>query len=127
MLAASWDAQYVARRSQVGHTHADIGVHPDVFLGAYNQYVQHCCRHFMLSMDQHEQRGLESVLSLFKAIFLDIGLTLDAYFARSTENLRQALELLWKTNVELKQFARTCLSRPEDAAGDRGQSVRRSA
>ena len=105
MLAADWNEQYVARRNQVGHTHADIGIHPDVFLGAYNQYVQHCMRQLMSGIDPPEQARLERLASVFKAIFLDIGLTLDAYFARSTESLRQALDMLWKANVELKQFA----------------------
>jgi signal transduction histidine kinase len=44
-------------------------------------------------------------LSLLKAIFFDVGLTLDAYFARSTTNLRHALDMYWRANAELRQFA----------------------
>jgi signal transduction histidine kinase len=40
-----------------------------------------------------------------KAVFFDIGLTLEAYFARMTANLRRALDLVYQANAELRQFA----------------------
>ena len=105
MLDAAWDEEYVERRHQVGDTHADVGIGPDVFLGAYNQYVQYCFRHLIPELGQRERADLERLLSVLKVIFLDVGLTLDAYFARSSESQRQALDMLWKANVELRQFA----------------------
>ena len=105
MLEAPWNEEYVQRRNQVGDTHADVGIEPDVFLGAYNQYAQYCFRHLMTGLGQREQADLDRLLSVLKVIFLDIGLTLDAYFARLIESQRQALDMLWKANVELKQFA----------------------
>jgi signal transduction histidine kinase len=105
MLEADWNAEYVQRRNQVGDTHADVGIEPDVFLGAYNLYAQYCFRHLMPGLGQREQADLDRLLSVLKVIFLDIGLTLDAYFARLIESQRQALDMLWKANVELKQFA----------------------
>lgn len=104
MLQAAWDETYVADRRQVGHKHAEIGLQPELFLGAYNQYVQHCFRHFLAGASPAEQAGLESLLSVLKAIFLDVGLTLDAYFESSTNRLRHALDLFWKANIELRQF-----------------------
>ena len=47
----------------------------------------------------------DKTVSLLKVIFLDIGLTLDAYSEQATHGLRQALELLLKANAELRQFA----------------------
>jgi signal transduction histidine kinase len=43
--------------------------------------------------------------SLVKAVLLDIGLTLDAYFSRLTDDLRQALDMYWRANAELRHFA----------------------
>jgi signal transduction histidine kinase len=105
MLEAVWDEAYVQRRHQVGDTHADVGIEPDVFLGAYNLYVQYCFQHLMPELSERDQANLNRLLSVLKVIFLDIGLTLDAYFARSIDSQRQALDMLWKANVELKQFA----------------------
>ena len=67
--------------------------------------MQYCFRHLIPGLGQREQADLDRLLSVLKVIFLDIGLTLDAYFARSIESQRQALDMLWKANIELKQFA----------------------
>src|SRR5487761_1238296 len=105
MLEARWDDDYFRRRHTVGRAHAEVGIEPQPFLGAYNQYVQHS---FQRLAEQHagDVEGFkQQALSLLKAIFFDIGLTLDAYFAQSTHKLRQALDMYWKANVELRQFA----------------------
>jgi len=105
MLAAQWSESYVAQRARVGDAHAEIGVNPELFLGAYNQYLQDCVRHFASGESPATREFLEQILSLVKVIFLDIGLTLDAYFMRSTESLRSALDMFWRANTELRQFA----------------------
>src|SRR5581483_8181592 len=105
MLEGDWSEAYVEQRKRVGQAHAEIGIEPVMFLGAYNQYVQLCFRHFAKKLDATGHEELERLLAAFKAIFLDIGLTLDAYFQQSTQRLRQALDMYWKANTELKQFA----------------------
>ena len=105
MLAAVWDEEYVQRRFRVGDVHAQVGINPEIFLGAYNQYLQFCVRHLADQFDEEARECAEQVLSLQKAVFLDIGLTLEAYFAQSTQSLRQALDLLYRANSDLRQFA----------------------
>ena len=105
MLEAKWDDEYVARRRQVGRVHADRGVAPQYFLGAYNQYVQHCLAYLMTAQQGDVSETTQRVASLLKAVFLDIGLTLDAYFVQLSNDLRQALDMYWDANNELKQFA----------------------
>lgn len=105
MLEAKWDDEYFARRRKVGLTHAEIGLEPQYFLGAYNQYLQYS---FQRLADAHvgdSETFKNQALSLLKAVFFDVGLTLDAYFERSTQNLRQALDMYWRSNAELRQFA----------------------
>ena len=105
MLEADVDEEYAAQRRRVGDIHAHVGISPQMFLGAYNQYLQFCLR--LLATDGRTPlpEFAEQVLSLLKAIFLDIELTLDAYFTEATHNLRQALDLVFRTNSELRQFA----------------------
>ena len=43
----------------------------------------------------------ERILSLQKAVFLDIGLTLEAYFTQSTQKLRQALDPIRMTEPQI--------------------------
>jgi signal transduction histidine kinase len=103
MLAAGWDDDYVNRRYRVGDAHAQIGLSPTSFLGAYNQYLQFCLRQLSTRFEGPELA--ETMLSLQKAVFLDIGLTLEAYFTQATLILRKALDLVYQANAELRQFA----------------------
>lgn len=109
LLACRWDDEFAAERRRAGEAHAVLGLQPEYFLGAYNQYVQHCFR-FVAGNGRAGGNGissgdLECLMSLVKAMFLDIGLTLDAYFSHSTRSLQQALDLYWRTNQDLRRFA----------------------
>jgi signal transduction histidine kinase len=105
LLEAQWNEAYVAQRNRVGEAHAHIGIDPELFLGAYNQFVQLAVRRYLTSDGRVPTPEVEATLSLFKAVFLDLGLTLEAYFSRATQTLRQALDMYWKANIELRQFA----------------------
>ncbi len=105
MLAADWDDPYVKQRYRVGDAHAAVGISPQIFLGAYNQYLQFCMRELSAELDEPGRRCAEQMLSLQKAVFLDIGLTLEAYFGQATHSLRKALDLVYQANSELRQFA----------------------
>ena len=105
MLEANWDESYVTQRRLVGDTHADVGISPQFFLGAYIQYIQFFLRSCGPDDSPQTKEFFEQTLSLLKAIFLDIGLTLDTYFLRSTQTMGGALDMLWKSNTELRQFA----------------------
>lgn len=105
MLHAQWGADYARRRYQVGEAHAERGLDPELFLAAYNQYLQLCIPKFAEEHGVEAGLFLRRVLALWKSIFLDIGLTLNAYFTETTQDLRQALDMYWKANVELHHFA----------------------
>jgi signal transduction histidine kinase len=105
LLEANLSAEYVAGRRRMGQAHAEVGLEPLWFLGAFNQYIQHCFKYFAALPDQDLGRYTAGTLSLLKFILLDIGLALDAYFARSMEQLRKALELYEQSNAELREFA----------------------
>lgn len=101
LFTAEWDEAYAARRQDVGKAHARKGIEPQYFLAGYFLYLEHCFRE--LAPDGDGQ--LDSMLSLLKAVFLDIGLALDAYFAQQTNDLHTALEMYWQANNELRHFA----------------------
>ncbi len=104
MLDADWNEQYVDKRYRVGDAHAQVGISPQIFLGAYNQYMQFCLRELSANLPGGSELP-EQLLSLQKAVFLDISLTLEAYFTHATQNLRKALDLVHRANTELQQFA----------------------
>ena len=89
MLEDDINDEYIARRRRVGDVHAHIGISPQMFLGTYNQYLQYGLRELASAPDLPIADFVEQTLSLLKAVFLDVELTLDAYFAEATQNLRQ--------------------------------------
>jgi len=105
MLAAPWDEDYSARRRRVGDVHAQVGIEPHLFLGAYNQYLQFALRALAETQPGAPPEYIEAIGSLWKAVMLDVGLTLHAYFQQATLSLRQALDMVWQANHELRQFA----------------------
>jgi signal transduction histidine kinase len=105
MLDAEWDEEYVQRRRRVGDMHAMVGIEPQIFLGAYNQYLQFCFRSLSEQMPGIPPEYFARIGPLLKAVILDVGLTLDAYFHQATQALRSALDMLLQANTELRQFA----------------------
>ncbi len=105
MLDAQWDTDYVRRRQRVGDVHAKVGIEPKIFLGAYYQYLQFCFRRMAAQHDPQLQAYAEQMLTLLKVVMLDVGMTLDAYFVEATRNLRHALDIVFRSNTELRQFA----------------------
>lgn len=105
MLQANWCDEYVSQRHRVGSVHADTGIEPEFFLGSYQMYLSF----YMDVLEKHAAGDARQVTvqmqSLVKAVMLDIGLTLDAYFLKSTDELRHALDMYWRANTELRQFA----------------------
>ena len=69
------------------------------------QYLKYCFPLIASQDSPNAEPFLEQLLSLLKAVFLDIGLTLDAYFEQALASLKQAMELVVKANSELRQFA----------------------
>ena len=126
MLEAEWDEQYVARRYRVGDVHAQVGVNPQMFLGAYNHYLHSCLRELSGELNAAGRELIEQMLSLQKAVFLDIGLTMEAYFtqvhARTQAGSRPRLSREYgASSVCAAHFARL-----EDPLGHDGQPLRRS-
>lgn len=105
LLQADWSTEYIERRRRVGQTHAGVGIDPELFLGAYSQYIQQSFHRYLTTDGATMPPHVEELLSLLKVVFLDIGLTLDAYFTRATQTMQQALDMYWKANIELRQFA----------------------
>ena len=105
MLDANWDEPFAARRRRVGDVHAQMGVTPQIFIGAYYQYLQYGLRKLGAEPAADVPDFAENILSLLKAVFLDVELTLEAYFLQATQNQRHALEMLFQANTALRQFA----------------------
>lgn len=96
----------VSDRRRMGERHAEVGLEPPWFLGTFSLYLEHGFRVVAEQPPAAQAERLPALHVLVKHILLDIGLSLDAYYERSTNNLRQALALYTQSNTELREFAR---------------------
>jgi signal transduction histidine kinase len=92
LLSGTFDENYFASRLRVGHAHQRVGLEPQWYLGAYNQYIQITFPIFAEAFGARLAEAMPSLLALVKVIFLDIGLALDTYFSAATRQLRQRNE-----------------------------------
>jgi signal transduction histidine kinase len=105
MLHAAWGDDYVTQRRRVGSVHAEKGIEPEFFLGSYQLYLSYYMELLEQECAGDTQRFIVQMRSLVKAVMLDVGLTLDAYFSKLTDDLRKALDMYWRANTELRNFA----------------------
>jgi signal transduction histidine kinase len=105
MLQADWSEAYQTQRLRVGDVHAQVGIDPPMFLGAYNHYMHFVIKYIAEHAGVANHECIGQIKSLVSAVLLDIGLTLEAYFAHGTRSLRNALDMLWQANTNLRQFA----------------------
>jgi signal transduction histidine kinase len=106
LLRADLGPAWVADRRRIGERHAEVGLEPPWFLGTFSLYIQHAFTSIESLPAAEHGSPFAGLRSLMKLILLDIGLALDAYYDRSTNNLRQALALYTQSNTELREFAR---------------------
>ncbi|WP_339910170.1 sensor histidine kinase [Symmachiella dynata] len=110
LVSGEYGQDYFERRLRVGERHQQIGLEPRWYLGAYNLYIQFCFPEFARRLGAEVPPEL---MALLKVILLDISLTLEAYFAASTEQLQhrndeleRALHMYFETELKAQQYAK---------------------
>ncbi len=79
LIGGDYDADYVARRLQVGMTHARIGLTPKWYVGAFRKYLSDMLQVVWQASDGDFARFSPAFDALLKVVMLDLGLTLDTY------------------------------------------------
>lgn len=110
LVSGKYESDYFEKRLRVGEQHQRIGLDPQWYLGAYNLYIQLCFPEFAHRLGSEIPTEL---LSLLKIILLDVGLSLETYFAESTDHLRRrnselerALQMVYQTELQAQQYAK---------------------
>ena len=87
-----YDLDYARNRLRVGAIHEEMGTPPQWYLGAYVHYLSGVLPEILKLYREHPEVLTDAVRSLLKAVFFDLGLTLDAYIfanSRSTRLLKE--------------------------------------
>lgn len=70
---------YVARRLEVGNTHARIGLEPKWYVGAFRKYLSGMLGRLWTQTDGNRDEFIAAFDALLKIAMFDLGLTLDTY------------------------------------------------
>ncbi len=87
LTAGVYDLAYFENRLRVGQTHERVGLSPEWYLGAYNQYLQIVLEILGREFAKRTKELILSVGSLAKVIHLDMSLALDAYIFSARASL----------------------------------------
>ncbi|MFZ2853173.1 MAG: EAL domain-containing protein, partial [Rhodocyclaceae bacterium] len=79
LTAGSYGADYVARRLEVGETHARIGLEPKWYVGAFRKYLSGMLDAVWEHSGGERDAFIPAFDALLKVAMFDLGLTLDTY------------------------------------------------
>lgn len=104
LTAGCYDLAYCENRVRVGLAHHRIGLSPEWYLGAYVKYLHIASGVLSEAYAADAAVYYRTMVSLTKAIYLDMGLALDAYHFSAQERLEAKSAELSQTNQELKRL-----------------------
>jgi signal transduction histidine kinase len=79
LTSGEYGAAYFENRMRVGQVHHRIGLSPEWYLGAYVKYLHIASDVLSNAFGRDYERFYQTIVSLTKLIYLDMGLALDAY------------------------------------------------
>ncbi|HJW57567.1 MAG TPA: EAL domain-containing protein [Burkholderiaceae bacterium] len=80
LTSGEYGPDYVHHRVRVGEVHQRIGLEPKWYIGAYRKYLSELTPSLWPILKEDPKLFLQIHDALLKIVFLDLGLTLDAYF-----------------------------------------------
>jgi signal transduction histidine kinase len=94
LTSGEYGIPYFENRLRVGQVHHRIGLSPEWDLGAYVKYLHIASDVLSTAFGRDYERFYQSIVSLTKLIYLDMGLALDAYHFSGQEVLETKNEEL---------------------------------
>ncbi len=92
LACGPWSPAYFEQRQRVGLAHQRIGLSPEHYLGAYRLYLAQLLRLLFERFADSPDHLLAQLQALIKAVFLDLGLALEAYFEADRQTIRAGQE-----------------------------------
>jgi len=88
LTAGHYDYAYMLDRLRIGLVHERVGLTPQWYIGAYNKYITLLAPRIREYFHDDPERMLETLVALFKIVFYDMGLAIDAYIHAAHEKIQ---------------------------------------
>jgi rsbT co-antagonist protein RsbR len=112
MVQGEYGNGYVEERMELGLLYAKSGLDVRVFLGAYNQLLEHVGNAVKLKFERTPVEGFESFLSFKKIAFFDMGIIVDILGFERERIIRQQQEAIRELSTPVLQIRERLLLLP---------------
>jgi signal transduction histidine kinase len=98
------DEAHVERSRQIGRVHAQIGLEPSWYLGAYALYLSLLTPEVCAAFDGDTLRAERTLIALHKRLMLDAQLAIEAYIERHESDLTGLNDRLRRAHSEVRRL-----------------------
>lgn len=112
LTQGTYDAKYVDDRLKIGAVHEQIDLPVHVYLGAYAFYIRTVMNKFLHIYAKPRDEAIDTLMSLLKLTFLDIGLALETYIYRRERTIRSQEEAIRELSTPVLQVRERLLILP---------------
>jgi rsbT co-antagonist protein RsbR len=112
LTQGNYDKAYIEDRLKIGAVHERIGLPVKAYLGMYNFYMRNVANRLFEAHKSDPGKALRAYLSLFKVVFLDIGLAIDTYINRREQLIRKQQEAMRELPTPVLQVRERLLILP---------------
>ncbi len=98
------DEAHIERRRQIGRVHAEIGLEPSWYLGAYALYLSLLTPHVCAAFEEDTTQAELTLVALHKRLMLDAQLAIEAYIERHEADLTTLNEKLRQAHGEVRRL-----------------------
>ncbi|HVR73614.1 MAG TPA: protoglobin domain-containing protein, partial [Planctomycetota bacterium] len=104
LTSGRYDLAYCQSRIRVGAAHHRVGLSPEWYVGAYLKYLHIVTDVLSTACGRDRERFFQTLASLTKMIYFDMGLALEVYHHKAEAGLRHQAWDLEAANAELRRL-----------------------
>lgn len=101
MLVGNFDEEFFQLSVDIGLKHHEVGLEPKWMVGAWNLYLNYWTPLIFQQYREDQKQALDAIEALHKAILLNVGLGMDAYYSKTLERIQEIVSSQRRAILEL--------------------------
>jgi rsbT co-antagonist protein RsbR len=112
LTSGEYGREYTANRVRLGSVHQRINLATKWYLGMFNFYLRIVADRLLGAHPSEPRKAIDSLMSLVKIIFYDIGIQVDTYIYQRERTIRQQQEAIRELSTPVLQVRERLLILP---------------